>query len=103
MFSCVHLLFGIFVLPSREDTLFRITPYPSSKLCSVCGYKNENLKLSDREWVYPNCGTKHDRDYNSTINLLKEGMKKTQGVAHLTSGRGGTPRTNARGECGCTR
>jgi len=27
----------------------------------------------------------------------------TQGVAHLTSGRGGTPRTYARGECECTR
>ncbi|WP_411376629.1 IS200/IS605 family element RNA-guided endonuclease TnpB [Desulfurobacterium thermolithotrophum] len=50
--------------------------YPSSKLCSVCGYKNENLKLSDREWVCPNCGVKHDRDYNSTLNLLKEGIKK---------------------------
>ena len=28
--------------------------YPSSKLCSVCGYKNENLKLSDRKWKCPN-------------------------------------------------
>ena len=28
--------------------------YPSSKLSSVCGYKNENLKLSDRKWKCPN-------------------------------------------------
>ena len=25
--------------------------YPSSKTCSVCGYKKQDLKLSDREWT----------------------------------------------------
>ncbi len=50
------------------------TFYPSSKLCSVCGYKNENLTLSDREWTCPVCGTKHDRDLNAAINLLKIGL-----------------------------
>jgi len=78
--------------------LIKISPfYPSSRLCSVCGYKNENLKLSDREWKCPDCGTEHDRDY------AERGIKTFQGIAHLTSGRGGTPRTYARGECGCTR
>ncbi len=48
--------------------------YPSSKLCSVCGYKNENLTLKDREWTCPVCGTRHDRDLNATINLLKTGL-----------------------------
>ena len=48
------------------------TFYPSSKLCSVCGYKNENLTLSDREWICPKCGTKHDRDLNAALNLLKK-------------------------------
>ena len=28
--------------------------FPSSKLCT-CGYKNSTLKLSDREWVCPQC------------------------------------------------
>lgn len=49
--------------------------YPSSKLCCACGYKNENLKLSDRKWKCPECGVEHDRDYNAALNLLKEGMK----------------------------
>lgn len=30
--------------------------YPSSKLCSCCGYKNNDLKLSDRECNVPNVG-----------------------------------------------
>lgn len=64
--------------------LIKINPfYPSSKLCSVCGYKNENLKLSDRRWVCPNCGTEHDRDYNATLNLLREGLKLLKGSLTL--------------------
>ncbi|TCK03418.1 IS200/IS605 family element RNA-guided endonuclease TnpB [Phorcysia thermohydrogeniphila] len=60
--------------------LVKINPfYPSSKLCSVCGYKNENLKLSDRKWKCPNCGTQHNRDYNASLNLLKEGLKLIKG------------------------
>lgn len=49
--------------------------YPSSKTCSVCGYKKRDLRLSDREWVCPICGTKHDRDYNAAMNILLEGQR----------------------------
>ncbi len=60
--------------------LIKVNPfYPSLKLCSECGYKNENLKLFDRKWKCPNCGAEHDRNYNATLNLLKEGLRILKG------------------------
>ena len=51
----------------------RLAPrfYPSSKLCSHCGYKNVDLKLKDRSWECPDCHVIHDRDENAAINLGK--------------------------------
>ncbi|WP_340694721.1 RNA-guided endonuclease TnpB family protein [Hydrogenobacter thermophilus] len=74
-----------------RELIFADRFYPSSKTCHVCGYKNQELKLSDREWVCPVCGTRHDRDINAGKNLL------LYGVAHLTSGRAGTARSYACG------
>ena len=50
---------------------------PSSKTCSVCGYKKDDLKLSDRSWVCPQCGTKHDRDVNAAINIKEMALKES--------------------------
>jgi putative transposase len=43
--------------------------FPSSKLCSKCSWKYENLKLSERKWTCKNCGVTHIRDVNAATNL----------------------------------
>ena len=48
--------------------------YASSKYCSHCGHKNNNLNLSDREWTCGNCKTFHDRDVNASKNLQFFGL-----------------------------
>lgn len=44
--------------------------YPSSKLCSACGHKLDDLPLKVRAWTCPACSAEHDRDQNAARNLL---------------------------------
>ena len=48
--------------------------YASSKLCSVCGHKKPDLKLSDRIYRCEHCGTVINRDYNASLNLYHYGQ-----------------------------
>ena len=47
--------------------------YPSSQICHVCGYRNNDLTIDQRNWQCPQCGTILDRDVNAAINILNYG------------------------------
>ena len=49
--------------------------FPSSKTCSSCGNIKKDLTLKDREYQCSSCGTKIDRDYNASLNILEEGLR----------------------------
>ena len=61
----------------KNKRLYKIDPfYPSSQICSHCGYKNPLLKnLSIREYNCPNCNYELDRDINASVNIMFEGLK----------------------------
>jgi len=60
--------------------------YPSSKTCSICGYKLDKLPLSRRTWTCPQCGVVHDRDVNAARNLLNDMLS---GLERPLDARGG--------------
>src|SRR5262245_25856861 len=64
--------------------------FPSSQLCSSCGYRHQELSLTDRFWECPGCGACHDRDHNAARNIRDEGMR-------ILLAEGHTERLNACG------
>jgi putative transposase len=56
-------------------TYYRINRwFASSKTCSSCGHKLDQLSLSTREWICPSCGSTHDRDINAAVNIKNIGQ-----------------------------
>ena len=62
----------------KGKKLYKIdTYYPSSQICSICGYQNKITKdLSVRKYICPECQNELDRDYNAAVNILFEGVKQ---------------------------
>jgi putative transposase len=65
--------------------------YPSSQICSYCGFKGGKKELNVREWTCLNCGTLHDRDLNASVNILVAG-----GQPETLNGCGGKVRLSAK-------
>lgn len=50
---------------------------PSSKTCSDCGGKVDQLPLALRSWTCSYCGRTHDRDVNAAVNLRNLAVSST--------------------------
>lgn len=61
--------------------------YPSSQICSVCGYRDGRKPLDVRIWECPKCGALLDRDWNAAVNILD-----AAGLAESLNARGGDVR-----------
>jgi putative transposase len=49
---------------------------PSSKTCSSCGHKKQQMDLSQREFHCDSCGTTLHRDTNAAINIRNWGLQQ---------------------------
>lgn len=68
----------------RREIIKIDTWYPSSQICSNCGYRDGKKALSIREWTCPKCGVHHERDINAAINILNEGLRmRTAGIVGI--------------------
>lgn len=70
--------FNLFLAYKAADAgkhSIKIDPwYSSSKTCSCCGLKREEMDLSVRIWTCEGCRTVHDRDENAATNIKSQGL-----------------------------
>lgn len=59
--------------------------YASSKECE-CGYVNKDLKLKDRVWKCPVCGSIHKRDIHAAENIRRRGIVELGSVCKTETG-----------------
>lgn len=66
--------------------------FPSSQVCSACGFRDGPKPLNIRQWTCPNCDTRHDRDWNAGKNVRYEGRRILAAAAPPTPGPGARSR-----------
>jgi putative transposase len=73
----------------RGGTVIRVDRWaPTSKVCSGCGHRRDDMPLSVRSWTCPECGSEHDRDVNAAKNVLALG-RGTASMREDERGSGG--------------
>jgi putative transposase len=66
------------------------TWFPSSKLCSDCGFRVDKMPLNIRNWTCSNCGEHHDRDVNAARNINTAGLAEIKAWRVSSAGDLGT-------------
>jgi len=66
--------------------------YASTKICSKCGHKKDQMPLKQRVYVCENCGISISRDYNAAINIKNEAINLLSATGHVVVRRGDTVR-----------
>lgn len=87
----IFRMFLAYKMDERGKVFHKIDKwFPSSKTCSACGCYHADIvtDLSVREWVCPDCNTKHNRDINAANNIRNKGINDirtvgTTGIACL--------------------
>jgi Putative transposase DNA-binding domain/Helix-turn-helix domain len=64
---------------SPQETYF----YRASDVARTGWNWADDLQLSDRVWVCPDCGVEHDRDENGAINIEMEGVRLLAGSGYI--------------------
>jgi putative transposase len=79
--------------------------FPSSKTCHGCGWKWEDMELSDRVFICqnPKCAYhqfEQDRDYNASLNILREALHLIGLVDQVVTGIGSDDDGNLTADAG---
>ena len=69
-----------------REIIIADTFFPSSKTCSCCGWKNDNLTLKDRVFKCDICKNEIDRDLNASINLKNLYIESSSKINALGDG-----------------
>jgi putative transposase len=72
--------------------------YPSSKICSGCGWRKPSLPLSERTFICEACGLVIDRDLNAALNLAALVRAEVTGTASSSGNRPAKCSAYAQGE-----
>jgi putative transposase len=79
--------------------------FPSSKTCHGCGWKWEDMQLSDRVFICqnPKCAYhqfEQDGDYNASLNILREALHLIGLVDQVVTGIGSDDDGNLTADAG---
>ena len=79
--------------------------FPSSKTCHSCGWKWEDMQLSDRVFLCqnPTCAYhqfEQERDYNASLNILREALHLIGLIDQVVNGIGSDEDVNLTADAG---